>query len=41
MSLIATVEEAFGVSLSEAEVLGIDSYASAAEVLRFKNLARS
>jgi acyl carrier protein len=41
MSLIATLEEAFGVSLSEAEVLGIGSYASAAEVLRSKNLASS
>jgi acyl carrier protein len=41
MSLIATLEEAFGVSLSEAEVLGIDSYASAAEVLRSKNPASS
>lgn len=41
MSLIATLEETFGVSLSEAEVLGIDSYASAADVLRSRNLASS
>jgi acyl carrier protein len=41
MSLIAALEEAFGVSLSAAEVFGIDSYASAADVLRSKTLAGS
>ena len=39
MSLIATLEEKFGVSLTETEVLAIGSYASAAEVLQFRNRA--
>ncbi len=33
MSLVATLEETFGVSLEEKDVLEIDSYASAAAVL--------
>jgi acyl carrier protein len=41
MSLIATLEEAFGVSLTEMEVLAIDSYTSAAEVLRSRDRAGS
>lgn len=39
MSLISALEESFAVSLSEAEVLEIDSHASAADVLRSKGLA--
>lgn len=37
ISLIATLEEKFGVSLTETEVLAIDSYASAAAVLKSGN----
>jgi acyl carrier protein len=39
MSLIATLERTFGVSLGEQDVLEIDSYASAAAVLRSKDRA--
>lgn len=37
MSLIATLEEMFGVSLAGTEVFAIDSYTSAAEILRPKD----
>ncbi|WP_106190266.1 acyl carrier protein [Umezawaea tangerina] len=34
MSLVTTIEEAFAVELSEDDVMAIDSYASAAAVLK-------
>ncbi|MBE3014108.1 acyl carrier protein [Microbispora sp. NEAU-D428] len=37
MSLVITLEQTFGVSLEEKDVLEIDSYASAAAVLRSKD----
>ena len=39
MSLVITLEQTFGVSLGEKDVLEIDSYASAAAVLRSKDRA--
>ncbi|MEV7807986.1 acyl carrier protein [Microbispora sp. NPDC088329] len=41
MSLVITLEQTFGVSLEEKDVLEIDSFASAAAVLRAKNRAGS
>lgn len=41
MSLVTTLEETFGVSLTETEVLAIDSYTSAAEILRSRQSAGS
>jgi acyl carrier protein len=41
MSLIITLEQTFGVSLEDDDVLEIDSYASAAAVLRSKDRAGS
>ena len=41
MSLVVTLEETFGVSLDEKDVLGINSYVSAAAVLRSKDRAGS
>lgn len=41
MSLVITLEQTFGVSLEEQDVLEIDSYASAAAVLRSKDRAGS
>ena len=40
MSLIIALEQTFGVSLGETDVLEIDSYAAAAAVLRAKERAR-
>jgi acyl carrier protein len=41
MSLVMALEQTFGVSLGEEDVLEIDSYASAAAVLRAKDRAGS
>src|SRR4051794_36015456 len=41
MSLVIALEQAFGVSLGDEDVLEIDSYASAAAVLRSKDRAGS
>jgi acyl carrier protein len=41
MSLVITLEQTFGVSLEERDVLEIDSYAAAAAVLRSKERAGS
>ena len=41
MSLVITLEQTFGVSLGDEDVLEIDSYASAAAVLRSKDRAGS
>jgi acyl carrier protein len=41
MSLVIALEQAFGVSLADEDVLEIDSYASAAAVLRSKDRAGS
>ena len=41
MSLVIALEQTFGVSLGEKDVLEIDSYASAAAVLRSKDRAGS
>jgi acyl carrier protein len=41
MSLVIAIEQTFGVSLGEDDVLEIDSYASAAAVLRSKERAGS
>ncbi|WP_327043775.1 acyl carrier protein [Microbispora sp. NBC_01189] len=39
MSLVITLEQTFGVSLGEEDVLEIDSYATAAAVLKSKDRA--
>lgn len=41
MSLVLALEQAFGVSLGDEDVLEIDSYTSAAAVLRSKDRAGS
>ena len=41
MSLVIALEQTFGVSLGDEDVLEIDSYASAAAVLRSKDRAGS